>query len=100
MFNYVFYLSEKQFKYVSFAINNDINETTFSCLKNPVNPGPLGHKHCTLKCRALYTDLACTAQQLSWTWLHFLKQCFQLHSLQMYCTSTFIIIIIIMPDAL
>lgn len=64
MFNYVVYLSEKQFKYVSSAINNDINETTFSCLKNPANPGPLGHKHCTLKCRALYTDLACTAQQL------------------------------------
>lgn len=59
-----FILSEKQFKYVSFAINNDINETIFSCLKNPVNQGPLGHKYCTLKSRAVYTDLACTKQQL------------------------------------
>lgn len=58
-------LSEKQFKYVSFAINNDINETIFSCLKNSVNQeGPLGHKCCALKSRAVYTDLACTEQQL------------------------------------
>lgn len=58
-----FILSEKQFKYVSFAINNDINEMTFNRHKNPVNQGPLRHMYCTLKTRAMYIEHARTMQQ-------------------------------------